>query len=92
VQHERLLIINLSLVSDQPRNETFTPTPIGNRMKVLSAGVTLDRPLQPTALAPVFLFHPKNGQDLILKMISTGPPVFIQTNLVRQLIQGINLR
>jgi hypothetical protein len=92
VLQEGLFIIDLSLVGDQTGNEALAMPTIGNRMKVLGARVTLDRPLQPTALPPVLLFHPKNGKNLVLEVVSAGPPILIQTNLVRHLIQGISLR
>jgi hypothetical protein len=65
MRHEGILLSHLPLISNQSGDEAFTTPPVGNRMEVFSARVTLDCPLKPAALPPILLFHPIDGKDLI---------------------------
>jgi hypothetical protein len=46
-------------------------------MKILSARVTLDRLLESDVLPPIFLLHPIDGKELILEVVTVGPPFLI---------------
>jgi hypothetical protein len=65
MRYEGFLLSHFPLIGNQSRDETLTTPPIGNRMEVFSARVTLDCPLKPTALPPILLFHLIDGKDLI---------------------------
>jgi hypothetical protein len=77
VLHKDLLLGHLPLISNQSGNEALVVTPIGDHMKILSACVTLDRPLESAVLPPIFLLHPIDGKELILEVVTMGPPFLI---------------
>jgi hypothetical protein len=61
-------------------------------MKELGVGVSLEGPLKASPLTPIFLFPPKDFQQLVLKIKSETPAFLIQALPISLGIQLLNAR
>jgi hypothetical protein len=75
--HEIPLILNLPMLGDQSWNCAFSPPPVGNGMKVHSAGVPMEGPLHPAPLPPILLLELVQCNELVLELVSQGLVILI---------------